>query len=141
MLAPTLALSIPRPWVWLVAHSYRRDWLVSTDPALLVGQMVALHSTGRGDHEGYRQFDKWTDATVDRKAVRAEVPYHSIVGVARIVGITAWGNGTWRLQLADARPVEALGPLSAGDLELWPLPAKLRQQLGARLSARTGRAA
>jgi hypothetical protein len=137
---PRFALTIPRPWVWLIAQGVRRDWLVATDPSRLVGQAVALHSAGAGDAEGWRRFDAWASSSTSRQEVLERCPHSALVGIASVVGVDALGL-SWRVRLAPTRTLAPLGPIASGDLELWPLPLRWRDQLHQVVSPRPSAAA
>ena len=128
MIVPTFALTIPRPWTWLVAEGARRDWRVRTDPSHLVNTLVALHSSSAGDADGWRRLDVWTEGRVERREVADRCPHSSIVGIAIVVRVDVDAAG-WRVVFGRAAPIGPLGPIVAGELELWPVPARMRAQL------------
>jgi hypothetical protein len=125
---PRFAITIQRPWTWLIAAGTRRDWVIATDPGALVGRTVALHSAAKGDADGWRQLDRWAEGQAERKVVAERCPHHAIVGVALVVGVDCFGR-SWRIRFADAREVAPIGPISAGELELWAIPGRQREAL------------
>jgi hypothetical protein len=128
MNAPTMALTIPRPWAWMIAEGIRRDWLVGTDPTHLVGGLVALHSATAGDAEGWRRFDAWTEHEKKREEVARLCPHSAIVGVAMVEGAERRG-AEWRIQFGLSMSIDAIGPIRVDEVEIWALPARRREQL------------
>jgi hypothetical protein len=125
---PTIALTIPRPWTWLIAQGARRDWLVGTDPSGLVGRNIALHSGASGDASGWRRLDVWSRSPVTRQAVAGECPHLAIVGVARVESVAPRG-ACWQVRLVEAQPLAPVGRIASGELELWPIPRRWREEL------------
>ena len=125
---PKVAITVPRPWTWLIANGTRRDWTIATDPGFLVGRTVALHAAATGDASGWRQLDRWAEGQAERKAVAERCPHRAIVGVAIVAGVDCFGR-SWRLRFSAAHEVAPIGPISAGDLELWAIPGRQREAL------------
>ncbi len=115
---PRFAITIPRPWTWLIANGTRRDWVIATDPSPLLGHQVALHTAATGDASGWRRLDLWIEGRVKRHVVAERCPHRAIIGVARIVGVDALG-AAWRVRFGEAVPLAPVGPVASGDLELW----------------------
>lgn len=125
---PRFAVTLPRPWTWLIANGTRRDWTIATDAGLLVGRTVALHAAATGDAGGWRHLDQWAEGRPERKLVAERCPHRAIVGVAVVAGVDCFGR-SWRLRFASAREVAPIGPVSPGDLELWVIPGRQREAL------------
>ncbi len=125
---PKFAITIPRPWTWLIASGTRRAWTIATAPSPLVGRTVALHAAATGDAGGWRHLDQWAEGRPERKQVAEHCPHRAIVGVAVVAGVDCFGR-SWRLRFANAREVAPIGPLSPGDLELWVIPGRQREAL------------
>ena len=125
---PRFAITVPRPWTWLIANGTRRDWVIATDPSPLLGHAVALHAASTGDASGWRRFDQWAKGDIKRKEVAGRCPHCAIVGVGVIDGIDCFGR-TWRLRFRELVEVQPIGPVSTGDLELWAIPGREREVL------------
>ncbi len=128
MILPNFALTIPRPWTWMIGSGIRRDWVVRVDPSHLVGGLVALHSAAAGDADGWRRFDAWTDGRVDRKQVADLCPHNAIIGLA-VVDAAVRHGPLWRLHFGRAVVIDPIGPLLEDDNELWPIPRRRREQI------------
>jgi hypothetical protein len=125
---PRFAITIPRPWTWLIANGTRRDWLIATDPSPLLGHVIALHAAATGDASGWRRLDQWAEGLASRKEVRERCPHRALIGVAVVAGVDCLGRA-WRLRFQDAKEVPPIGPISSGDLELWAIPGRQRELL------------
>ena len=125
---PRFAITIPRPWTWLIVNGTRRDWVIATDPSPLLGHAVALHASATGDASGWRRLDQWAEGDIKGKEVAERCPHRAIVGVGVIDGIDSLGR-TWRLRFRELVEVPPIGPVSAGDLELWAIPGRQREAL------------
>jgi len=139
MIAPTFAIVLSRPLVWLVARGVLRDVQLASDPSMLLGQPVALFCSdpGGGDERGRLEHllagTGLEGATAAQ--VEAEAPHQHLVGVAWLDRVATAVDG-WMVHLAEARPLVVPVPVQCVEgVELLGLPLAARAVLATQSRA------
>jgi hypothetical protein len=109
------AISTVRPWTYLLAHGVLPQWVVDADPAVLIGERVAIHSGPKGwrgelGAQGYKELDHLLEGwplTHDRRELQRLCPHDALVGVVEVRNALPVDGG-WRLWLVGARPIEPI---------------------------------